>query len=607
MTDEAQRAIAQAVRGADRGLRVIDGGAGGDTPRAEAPADDCPITALGHLDGIFHFLDIGGQKRQLNARQLGSRHDLLSLFGGDEAWLRKTYPRPVMVTDKDDKGNKTTAWVVVVNVNAAAQGLMQRCAAAGLFGDHVVLRRPGVWPAPDGGIAVHCGDAVMVGDAWLPAGAVTGGIYWCASPRTPRPALACPLAVAADLFGRLRDYWNWSVPGGPAAVLGLICTAYYGAAIEWRPAGFLMGDTGSGKSSLLALIRAALPVHYYTNDTTKPGIEQAIDGRAMASIIDEASDRADPEAARRLIDLVLSASGGEGTKGTRGTIDGKGRRIEVSGTIIMSSINPPDLEPQHLGRFALIELRGPAPGVDYRVQHRDAAAFARANAAALWGRALGAFERFQAALVRFRTGLSAAGCGPREMDQAGALIAGWWVLTHEGLPDERGVAEGIGAIDGLIRRASDITTEGRPRRCVDHMMASFVELHRSSEKETVGTLLLRAWGNGYLEGVEAAADHLTRYGIRVIRADAHADRQGRPVPRKADGDGVWLAPANPKLASFFAGTPFDSGRWRYEVARLETCRPSTGNVRVGAVAGRAVWVSRSDLDLPEGEAPEIPP
>ncbi len=598
MTDEPARLIGQAVRGADRGFRVIDGGVP-QVPAEPVDPDACPVRPLGHLAGIFHFLDARGQKRELSARQLGSRHDLLSLFHGDDSWLRRAHPKYKEVDQPDGSKGKI---VVDFAINVAAAALQRDCAAVGLFGDHVVLRLPGIWAGPEGLPAVHCGDKVLLGADWHDAGVRTGSQYWTAAPPTARPQAGCPIAVGLDLQARLRDYWNYAAPGGPIAVMGLIGNAYLGASINWRPAAFVTGDTGSGKSTLQKVLRAVLPMHFFTNDTTKAGLEQAIGGRAMPALIDEASDRADRDGARRLVDLVLSASGDEGTKGTRGTIDGRGRNIEVSGSILMFSINPPELEPQHLGRFAMIELKGAHAGVDHRAQHDAAARFAQANGRALWGRALAGFERYHLALARFREGLGAAGCGPREMDQAGALIAGWWILTHEGVPDDRGVKEGVGALDGLVRRSVDVRAESRPLRCVQHLLASLVKMYRSTDQETIGTLLHYAWGASEYEETRsphAANELLQRYGIRPVRADQAVDRQGRPVPRKADGDGAWFSNANPELAAQFNGTPFDGARWRYELGRLETARLSTGNVRIGGHAGRAVWVSRSDLDPPE--------
>ena len=605
-TDEGKRGVRRAVRGADRAFRVIPGGAdgaigGGGAGPVARDDDACPVTPLGHLAGIFHFLDVRGQKRELSARQLGSRLDLLALFGGDDSWLRARHPKRVQDKGTNETGEPVATWKTVdFKINDAAAALQSSCFAAGLFGEHVVLRRPGVWRDGDGAPAVHCGDEVLIGTDWHKAGKRTGGQIWAAAPPTPRPATPCAAGIAVELQQGLTDLWSWREAGGPVAILGLIANAYYGAATDWRPAGFVTGDTGGGKSALQRVMRAALPLHHYDNDTTKAGLEQAIDGRAMAAIIDEAADRADRDSARRLVDLVLSATGEEGTKGSRGTVDGRGRRIEVAGSIIMFSINPPELEPQHLGRFTIVDLRKPEGGADHRARHRALADFARKHAAALWGRALAAWDRYNEALALFRAGLAARGCGPREMDQAGALIAGWWVLTQEGLPDARGVREGIGALDGFVRLAADVAADDRPRRMVHHLMASLVQMHRSTDRETVGRLVEIGFGNDPEQQPHWARELLGRYGIRVIRAAEPPDHMGRPAPRLGEGDGLWFANQNPELRKLFAGTPFDGDRWRYELIRLESARKSQAPVRIGAVSTRAIWVSRSDIDPGEG-------
>jgi hypothetical protein len=92
--DDGVRVIRQSVAGTDRGLRSVDGD-GGEPPigGSRSRADGCPVVALGHLAGVLHFLDVRGQKRELTARQLGTRHDLLLLFCGDDSWLREHFPR----------------------------------------------------------------------------------------------------------------------------------------------------------------------------------------------------------------------------------------------------------------------------------------------------------------------------------------------------------------------------------------------------------------------------------------------------------------------------------------------------------------------------------
>lgn len=100
-----------------------------------------------------------------------------------------------------------------------------------------------------------------------------------------------------------------------------------------------------------------------------------------------------------VIDLVLSATGGEGTKGARGGSDGIARKIAVAGSIIMASIRPPDMEAQHLGRFTLVEMQAPKNGADHTAEHREFAEWAKEIGPKLWGRALAGWQRYSAARV----------------------------------------------------------------------------------------------------------------------------------------------------------------------------------------------------------------
>jgi len=503
----------------------------GGPPAAPAdpgdPSEGCPYTALGHLAGTFYAQDSRGQVREFSARDTHSRAHLMSLSGGDATWFREQYPKRVQQGEE---------WITIdFKIAEAGAALQRACFAAGLWGDHIILRKPGTWRCDDQP-AVHCGDGIFMRGAWHDPGTRVGNQIWVAAAPTARPGIPCPAAICRELQDGLKLLWNWREAGAPIVIMGLIANGLLGVMPEWRTSAFIIGSTGAGKSALQQVLRAALPLHFFTNDTSKAGVEQAVDGRAMPILIDEAADRANRGVARELVDLVLSSAGNEGTRGLRGTVDGKGRRIEVAGSIICFSIVPPDLEPQHLGRFVIVELLRPEDGEDHRLAHLALAKFARTNAADLWARALTSWDRYCVALHAFRRALIEAKCAPREADQAGALLAGWWILTREGNPDAACVREGLTALDpernsGFIRLAAEVEADDRPRRMLNHLLASMVMLHRSTDRETVADLLAEAWrGEGW------AARLLPNYGIRPVLADERS-----PRPPDMSGDGTWFA------------------------------------------------------------------
>ena len=171
-------------------------------------------------------------------------------------------------------------------------------------------------------------------------------------------------------------------------VLGAVASAMLGAWPRWRPCLFIGGDSGGGKSYLLETLRAMCPLHFYTTDTTKAGFRSNLAGRAMPSFVDEASDQADQRGAQTLLSLITAATGGEGAKIVRGTADGKGRSTLVVGAVIMASVAPPDMQPQHLARVALVELLAPEQYAGHRTEMEELIEQCRAQSPAIWGRML---------------------------------------------------------------------------------------------------------------------------------------------------------------------------------------------------------------------------
>jgi hypothetical protein len=398
--------------------------------------------------------------------------------------------------------------------------------------------------------------------------------------------------------------------------VGLVGLGYLGAAAPWRSNGFIMGPAESGKSALMTLLRAATPLHHYTNDTSKAGLEQSVGGRAMTVFIDEASDRVDPRNAQALMDMVLAATGGEGAKGHRGGPDGAGRTISLIGVIVMSGVNPPDMKEQHRRRFTLLELDKAEAGADHLRRVQELTERATRAGPGLWARAIAGFPRWKTSLATFRAALAAKGCSPGEMDQLGAILASWWVLTEDGAPDARTVLQGVEGIAEYIRGAETVALDDAPRRLIQHLASVNLQQDRSTDQEPAGVLIERAFSPNAEDYPDAADKWLQRYGIRPVRRALIADRQKRPVPRpeirrNADGtgteDGLWFAPRSTPLRHIMRGTDFEGDRFTYELLRLPSAiAQRKKNIRIGGYSGPAIWISLADWD-PDRDPPSASP
>jgi hypothetical protein len=83
----------------------------------------CPLTALGIDGGLLLFSD-GHRTLRATWAEIVTPEGMLSLFGGNDAWLRDRFPRAVIVADRAGGGRPVT---VGFDVTAAAAILIGAC------------------------------------------------------------------------------------------------------------------------------------------------------------------------------------------------------------------------------------------------------------------------------------------------------------------------------------------------------------------------------------------------------------------------------------------------------------------------------------------------
>ena len=270
----------------------------------------------------------------------------------------------------------------------------------------------------------------------------------------------------------------------------------------------------------------------------------------------------------------------------------------------MASVAPPDMQPQHHARLALIELRAPAAGDDHRGEMDRLIAFAKSHAPAIWSRVLSGFKRYVLALAAYREALGRAGCAPRQMDQLGAILAGWWILTEDDVPADREALNGVAAISEFVLRAEEVSGRSRARLVAEHLAASKLRRDRSTEEVPIAEMLVRAWqvpwdsktGEEIVSPeIEGWHRDLERNGIRAIRASDVLDR-GRLIPRGGPGDGLWIYTNSNILNKLFDGSQWSGQRWMYALQDLPSVIRAPNKVRIGQLNPRAViWISREDF------------
>lgn len=543
-------------------------------------ADDsgnAPVRPLGYSasDGSkqYWYLSPCGSLARLGHRDHVAT-GLISLLDGDTSWLKDRFPRI----------NKEGETIGYQREDAAAW-LMKTCTLAGFFDPDRQLRGPGAWRTDEGGLLLHCGDAVRLpnGD-WVTAGRQIGEHIYPAGLPEPRPASKpAPAQDGADLL-QLLATWNWRAPRtDPRLFLGWVGAAMVTGALRWRPHIWVTGDRGSGKTTLELLTDSLLgSAVCRASDPSAAGIRQLLAGAARPVVLDEIEVASDGTVGRARDVVALARLGSTDGQGAvvRGSSEGRAQAFYIRACFYFSSILTVPLLPQDLTRICVLNL-DPLKKVEgaAATMRKGVARFGKAGAG-LRARLVAGWDRLQEALIVYDAALQELGHGSRQADQLGVLLACADVMTHDD--------------DATMERARDIVSDFRPGevldreedadhvQCVMHLLSRGADAWSSGRKKTVGDLINDARDNA------EAARALRSYGLALQKDDA-----GRPV--------LAIASNHDGLRELYAGTRWAQGVWTQSLARVPGATKPNKVVNFGGARSRAIfigmeWVGGVDED-----------
>lgn len=560
-----------------------------NAPRVLSPADvshiarelpkDCPVKPLGMAPGdgpTAVFLSASGTIAKLSGQALG-HGNLEALFAPRNAFLWQTWPR----VSKDGVVNGVRAELARADLLAAA-------GTRGIWDEIERVRGAGAWRGEDGSLVLHLGDRVLLAGGVRPWGEIDGYVYPAAAAMlgpAQETQPASPAGPGAELLALLRT-WRWRHADiAPMLVLGWIAGAMVGGALHWRPAVWPTGDRGTGKSSLLDMIKHVLGPNAVvsTNNTTAAGLRQATGHKSVPLLLDELEAADDGgEAVHRVIELLRQAS--SGGIGLRGGADHKGTTFQIRSPMLPTSINVPPLRSQDRSRIAVLELL-PLQAED--VAPDLAAARLQRLGQQLLRRMADGWPLLAERLETWRAELAAhAGLDARGQDQYGTLLACADLALHDAAPDPDSMSEIVGErglAGGLVQMLGDLASDDVPdwRRCLDHLLTSMGEVYRGGEKKTLGALVAEAAGRAVGADQDQSQRAIGGYGLRVVI------EQGL----------WWLAVANQHRQlgaiydrSIWQGRSGTSGGWRQVLLRVPGAVPRAASLRFDGLQSRVVLV-----------------
>ena len=541
----------------------------GDRPRGEI-WDGCPVRPLGINGKVQFFLDVHGQ---LQGETKLDIQTITRLFGNRHPLLQHRYPVYAKGAKKPTPGR--------FDATKAMGDMVAACADRGLFDPTGAVRGVGAWTDDDGNLIYHCGDRIYAGGETIEPSTIGGRIY-PAQPAIPHPAAAVKGDGPVELIRAELGGWTWKRGEIDARIaLGALGCLIMGGALQWRPAFWITGGAGTGKSRLNSLIGHLLGGEkgmVKSDDATAASIANRLRQSTLPVLLDElepGDDRSTKE--RAIIELLRLASSG-GSR-TRSAADQSTSETILRSTFMASSILIPSLKPQDRSRILILDLQQFPPGTPAPKPLRTADWHPRGLA--LKRLLIDRWPSWAARLDGWRVALAECGVDSRNGDNLATVMAMAEMIEGAELAGDdtrKGWAHKLAAavsvdLEEIGSDASDVLT---------WLLSQPFESFTRGEHYTVAQWIMVA---GRLPGAphglmndfgaddadqerraDAANAKLSKALIKVIR-----DR------KSPDGGKLFVGTAKAAgLLKLFEGSSWAGGAWGQSLARVK-----------GAVNGRA--------------------
>ncbi len=618
---------------------------GGAYERPPFPAGS-PVRPLGISSGIdgtqrCFYLNWNGQLVGLEANNRHGKLGLIALFGPASDWLEANFPQwsaPKFEGRGAARVEVSPSRIVGFDQAEAARALIEDCVRRGPFDPTGKMRGRGAHLLPDGGLAVHYGDGLLLakrrvgtretsGFDWKDVG-LLGRLVFPAAEPIPRPwPKSVPPAPALALLKLLRT-WNWKRELlDPRFLLGWIGGAMLGGALKWRPNIWLTGGKGTGKSTLNGRDEVMHQLFgdgvFRTGNASAAAIRQSLKNSTVPVLFDELEASEDNRRVNEVIELARVASSGDVMH--RGGQDHQAHEFTIRSAFQFSSINIPPLQPQDRSRLAILELKPFAPGtapldiagVLAEARFADLAEVGRQ----LQRRMLDGWHRLEATKAKFHEALAAKGHVSRACDQFGTLLACADLLLNDEIPDDEEVAEWAErCAPDRMAEISEATAD--ESACLNHIMTSMVQARGGDEREMLGTWIGRAVASAIAPLLnpesgpgDRSAERLQQWGLKLVNPVWHAEQRdvSGETTRKAgwgtaqfvSGVPGYLAIANhhQALAGLFQSTHWKGGTWKAALARTEGAIEPV-KVKFGKMLSAWAVLIPLAAVLDEGELPD---
>ena len=463
------------------------------------PGCESPVQPIGYEGDLYYFIDSRGQFRALKAEKINQVgiQDLFSATPNYPKFIHPRFSKPVFA--KDGKTIVKESEIVSFEADDIKEMLFLACSRKGFFSPENKMRGRGSWTFKSGNLVYHAGDCLWKCEKGrfveMPTGVHEGNLYphLSALPAPWTEALTAEDNPARALLAGFRKS-KWLRPEvDPVLLLGWIGGAYLGGALDWRPSALLLGDKGTGKSTLQNTLKVLFgDALFHSSDSTAAGIYQAMGHDSRAVALDEMEPGMDARKASNIADLMRSSA--SGAIGRRGSSDGTANAYQMRSAFLFSAINNPLHTAADLSRVAVLRMlpfdkdsERPEP-----INAETAGPKVLAQMMRAWG---DNGQGFRDQYARFAEALKHGGHDKRGQDTYGTLLACAAMMLGDELASELGVMVGPEEerwwTEHLSVENLPETEDATPnyRQCLNRILTTTVRDWRNVSYNTIGQVV----------------------------------------------------------------------------------------------------------------------
>jgi hypothetical protein len=559
--------------------------------------EDCPVKPLGYDGETFFFIDTMGQVFSTAGKAMGVER-MQILFAGNEDFLCWAWPAFA-------KGGNVSGF----KAELARRDLYAACRERGPWSPTDMVRGRGAWLDETGRLILHCGEFLyLAGENGKPGKVVDtgehGDFFYARRPKSAMP-WKMPIETveenpAVELVEILRS-WNF-VRGDVDVmlILGWLGVAFMGAALDWRPSVFVVGDAGTGKSSLHGLLKQILGRGMIaTTNATSAGLYQLVGHDALPIAIDEIEGDDAGDQAQQIIKMARDAA--SGSVRIRGGADHKGVEFMARSAFLFSAINPPPINKASLSRLALLQLRALDPSKKQPLI-RDPETIGQK----LLRRVADHFDDFRRLLEQYKTVLYENGHSSRgQMTFGTFLAAAHMLLGDEGMEAAKLPYEKLDHWGVMLgAEATPETSGGQPNwsKCIEEILTAPLDAWNKGERSTVGQLLFDLVEERNNATFGGTREKLSVAGLGLVE-----------IGRAFEGYTLCVPHEGKDINKLMADTSYSgrgsNGAWKWalrqapeEIVRQKIPRKGAGNqgeltnrVTIGGVQRRCLFIGLKEL------------